>query len=264
MLQENKLRTELESGNVAIGASCGLYSSTVIEVFGERDVDFLFMDFEHNGPSVWDGLTITEFVRAAEHADVELVLRLPSATEGNHAPMIRKVLDTGVNNVVVPRVETPSEVEKIVEATRFRYRNEPGTRGVGAARGSRWGGELGSEWVDDEDASTLCGIMVETTEAVENIEEIVSTPGLGFVFIGSMDLSVALGVPTATDHERFEAAVDTVIEACLDADVPFGQLGAPNATPADLVNRGAQLVRVGSDIGSIRGAFKEDYSDLRE
>jgi 2-dehydro-3-deoxyglucarate aldolase len=68
----------LANDEVAIGASCGLYSTTAIEVLGEHDLDFLFMDFEHNGPSVWDSLTIQEFVRAFEVADCELFVRMPS------------------------------------------------------------------------------------------------------------------------------------------------------------------------------------------
>lgn len=263
MSRKNLLRTALNDGSVAIGASCGLYSTTAIEVLGERDLDFLFMDFEHNGPSVWDTLAIEEFVRAAEHADMELVVRLPSATEGNHAPMIRKVLDTGVNNVVLPRIESASEVQAAVEATRFMYEGGPGERGVGAARGSRWGYEIGSEWVEQEDAEVLCGIMVETREAVENIDEIVSVPELGFVFVGSMDLSVALGIPTETDHPRFEDAIETIRGTCSDAGVPCGQLGAPGATPDDLVEKGDMLVRVGSDLGAIRAGFCDDYDDLR-
>jgi 2-dehydro-3-deoxyglucarate aldolase len=180
-----------------------LYSTTAIEVLGEHDLDFLFMDFEHNGPSVWDSLTIQEFVRAAEHADVELVVRIPSAVDGDHGPMIRKVLNTGVRNVVLRRVKTSEEVEAAVEASRFEYESGPGERGLGTARGSRWGYNVGIDWIKREDSTVLCGIMVETEEAVENIEDIVSVPGLGFVFIGSMDLSIALGTPIETENTRF-------------------------------------------------------------
>lgn len=263
MTRTNVLRSRLANDQVAIGASCGLYSTTAIEVLGEHDLDFLFVDFEHNGPSVWDALTVQEFVRAAENADVELVVRLPSAIEGNHGPMIRKVLDTGVNNVVLPRVKTAEEVEAAVEASRFEYESGPGERGVGAARGSQWGADIDVEWIDREDSMVLCGIMVETMAALENIEEIVSVPGLGFVFIGSMDLSVALGVPTETEAPRFTEAVETIREACWEANVPCGQLGAAGPSPSDLVDQGDLLVRVGSDIGAIRAGFEEDYDDLR-
>ena len=263
MTRTNHLHTALHEGTVAVGASCGLYSPTAIEVLGERDLDFLFVDFEHNGPSIWDTLTIEEYVRAADHAGVELVARLPSSIEGNHAPMIRKVLDAGVNNVVLPRVETASEVRAAVEATRFRYDGAPGERGVGAARGSQWGYEIGPNWIDEEDSTVACGIMIETKSAVENIEEIVSIPELGFVFIGSMDLSVALGVPTETEHPRFVEATESIRAACRNAGIPCGQLGAPTTNPVDLVEKGDLLVRVGSDVGAIRDGFSDDYGHLR-
>jgi len=259
----NKLHTRLADGRVVIGASCGLYSPTVIEVLGEHDLDFLFIDFEHNGPSVWDTLAIQEFVRTSQHADVELVARLPSSDNRNHGPMIRKVLDTGVKNIVLPRIKTACEVEAAVEASKFKYKSGPGDRGVGSARGSRWGADISTEWVEREDSAVLCGIMVETKEAVENIEEIVSVPDLGFVFIGSMDLSVALGTPTETEAPRFTEAVETVRDACREANVPCGQLGASNLSPPELVEKGDLLVRVGSDIGAIRAKFNETYDNIR-
>lgn len=259
----NTLRADLADDTVVVGASSGLYSTTAIEVLGEHDLDFLFVDFEHNGPSVWDSLAIQNFVRAAEHADVELIVRLPSAVKGDHGPMIRKILDTGVKNVVLPRVKTAEEVKAAVEGSRFEYESEPGERGVGAARGSRWGADIGPDWIASEDSEVLCGIMVETREAVEHIEEILSVPELGFVFIGSMDLSVALGAPTETSNPRFTEAVETIREACDEANVPCGQLGAADLSPSELVAKGDLLVRVGSDIGAIRAAFDENYEDIR-
>lgn len=248
---------------MVVGASCSLYSPTAIEVLGEHDFDYLFVDLEHNGPSVWDSLAVQELVRAADSGDVELLLRLPSASEGNHGPMIRTVLDTGVRNVVLPRLKTVSEVKAAIESTKFRYEGAPGERGVGVGRGSSWGKEISGEWVSREDSTVLCGVMVETVEALENIEEIVSVPDLGFVLIGSMDLSVSLGVPTETTHPRFESAVETIRNACLEAEVPYGQLGSPDASSKELVDDGAQLVRVGSDIGAFRNEFGGGFSELR-
>ena len=264
MSQENVLRTLLENDKVILGASCGLYSTTAIEILGERDLDFLFLDFEHNGPSIGDSLTIQEYVRAADQAAIELMVRLPSVAGMNYGPTIRKVLDTGVRTLVVPRIETASEVRAFIMATRFRYDDHPGDRGVGAARGSRWGADIDRDWIDQEDESVLCGIMVETAAAVENIEEIVAIDGLDFVLIGSMDLSVALGVPTETTHPRFEQAVEQIRIASQEAGISFGQLGAPNLDAAELIQSGAQIVRLGSDIGALRNGFRDQYSNLRD
>ena len=251
MTRTNLLRSKLADGQVAIGASCGLYSTTAIEVLGEHD-----LDFEHSGASVWDTPTIQEYVRAADHADVELVVRLPSAVEGNHGPMIRKILDAGVSNVVLPRVKTAEEVKAAVEASRFEYESGPGERGVGAARGSQWGADIDVEWIDREDSTVLCGIMVETVEALENIEEIVSVPGLGFVFIGSMDLSVALGVPTETEAPRFTEAVETIREACREAKSRAGSWARPvrlrrNSSTRAICSSGLEATSAPSELASM-------------
>lgn len=255
--QENDLKRTLDAGDVAVGASAVTFSAAVIEVYGDVGLDYAFLDFEHNGAAVWDSLDFEELTRVAEVADLELVVRLPSGEAGDHPPVVRKVLDTGIRNVVVPRVETAAEVRSAVEAARFEYEGRPGERGVGAARGSSWGADIDHDWLDGEDENVLCGIMVENETAVANLEDILAVPDLGFVFVGSNDLSVSLGCPLDFEHPDFREALAEIRDACVAAGVPFGQLGADLDAGSAMVDRGGQLLSVGSDLGAVRETVAE-------
>jgi 2-dehydro-3-deoxyglucarate aldolase len=261
---KNRLAEELDADEAAYGASTGLHSPTVVEIFGELGLDYVFVDFEHSGPAAWNTPTLESLSRAADAADIGLIVRLPSGDPGAHPPLVRKVVDAGVRNVVIPRVESATEVRRAVAATRFEYEGSSGDRGVGVARGSSWGGAIDERWFDDEDRVVSCGIMIENQAAMENIDDILAVPGLAFAFIGSMDLSVSLGRPAVTDHDEFRAAVRTVQSACASAGVPFGQMGVDPSRSAELVEQGAQLVTLGSDLGVIRDAFGERLGQVHD
>ena len=248
----NTLKERLDAGGVAVGASSVTYSKAVIETYGAVGLDYVFLDFEHNGPPVWDSPAFEDVVRAAEAADIEPVVRLPSGGPRTHPPIVRKVLDTGIRNVVVPRVETATEVRAAVEASRFAYDGGPGQRGVGSARGSQWGAAIDGDWLDREDETTMVGIMLENSRALANLDDILAIPELGFVFVGSNDLSVSLGCPLDFDHPDFRSALEEIRRSCGEAGVPYGQLGVSVERAEETVAAGGQLVSVGSDLGAVR------------
>lgn len=262
VVETNPFRTKLEAGEVVLGASCQLFNPTVLEIFGGLGLDYAFMDFEHNGPSIWDSLLLEQLTRTAAVADVEPLVRIPSGGEQTHPSLVRKVLDTGIRNVLVPRVETAAEVRSAVEAARFVYDDGVGDRGAGSARGSDWGAARGPGWVTREDALTAVGVMIENATAVDNIEDIVDVPDLGFVIIGSSDLSISLDRPFDRGDPTFEAAVETVRGACADAGVPFGQMGVGPEEALETVRRGGQILSIGSDVGGIRSGLGAVLDDL--
>jgi len=116
MRVENGFRRALEAGETVLGASAATFSPTVIETLGAVGLDFVWLDFEHGGPSPWDATVFEELTRAAEAGDIELLVRLPKPDP----PLVRKVLDAGVRTILIPRVETPLRLR--------RRRRRPGRR----------------------------------------------------------------------------------------------------------------------------------------
>lgn len=258
MDQRNSFREAIENDEVVYGARSSTFSSTVIEVYGELGLDFVWLDFEHMGPSPYDSTVFEELTRAAEAGGIELFVRIPSG----HPPLVRKVLDAGVRNVLIPRVDSAEEVRDAVKASRFVYDGEPGERGKASGRSSGWG--FAEDYVETEDESVCVGVMIEKTTAVEELDEILSVPELGFVFIGPSDLSVQMGHPTNKSHPEVTEQIEDIKSACRSAGVPMGAIANDPDAIEDVVEDGVQIVRMGGDLSAIKSTLGERLSQIHE
>jgi len=254
----NALRETLDAGEAAFGVLDNVYSPTVVELLGELGFDFVWVDYEHAGPSPWDADDMADMLRAADASDTELLVRIPDADPS----LVRKALDAGVRNLFVSRVETAAEAETVVEAARFTHDGEPGTRGMAGPRAAKWGAV--SDYPATEDRETVVGVTVETVAGVENIDSILDVPELGFVFVGPNDLSVSLGHPGEVSHPEVEDAVETVRSAAEAAGVPVGNLTFGMEDVHAKVDEGDQLLNVGSATGAIRGQLGDWHARYRE
>jgi 2-dehydro-3-deoxyglucarate aldolase len=250
-LDHNPLRDALKSDEPAVGAVAKVPSPTLIEVYGDIGLDFAFVDLEHGGPSPYDSDFLEHVWRAAAIGGIERLVRLPTGDP----PLVRRVFDTGVRSVLVPRVETAAEVRAAVEASRFEYDGAPGERGfVSGCQANAWGSDLDG-YIDRQDDTALVGVIVETAAAVENIEAIVAVPDLGFVFVGRRDLTVSLGHRGEVNHPDVAAAVETVREECLAADVPLGGVAATPEEARAAVDSGFRLLLTGYELDAVRDYF---------
>jgi 2-dehydro-3-deoxyglucarate aldolase len=259
MRTENGLRRALESGETVFGASAATFSPTVIETFGNIGLDYVWLDLEHGGPSPYDSTAVEELTRAAETADIDLLVRLPKPEPA----LVRKVLDAGVRTILLPRIETAAELRPAVEAAYFSYDGDVGDRGVGVGRSGEWAGYVDS-FIGNEDPEILVGTMIENERAVENIEGILSVPQLGFAFVGPADLSMSMsgGDPLAKHPERVQSAVDRTLDACLDAGVPIGRIRNSVDEAQAAVDAGYQIVRIGGDVGAMRAVLGDRLTAL--
>lgn len=257
MNQSNEFRRAIDAGDVVYGARSSTFSPTVIEVYGDLGIDFVWLDFEHMGPNPYDSTVFEELTRAAEAGGTELFVRLPSGSP----PLIRKVLDAGVRNILVPRVDSADEVRKAVEATRFVYDGVPGERGKASGRSSNWGNA--DDYVETEDQEVCLGVMIEKMTAVNELDEILSVPELGFVFIGPSDLSVQMGHPTNKQHPDVQQQIEAIRRATLDAGVPLGGIANDPADIAEAEQQGYQIIRMGGDLSSIQQTLGTRLAQVR-
>lgn len=256
--QTNQFRSLLENGDPVIGSQAVTHSPLLVEVLGDLGLDFVWLDFEHTGPSAYDSKVFENLTRAAEGTGTELLVRTPSGDP----ELIRKVLDTGVRNLLIPRIETAAEVERAVKATRFVYDDGPGERGAAPGRARSWGGPPIREYAEAEDENVSIGVMIENTTAVENLDEILAVPELGFVWAGPHDLSVSTGT-LDPDGDVVSQHVTRIREACNDAGVPIGRGIADISKAADALANGYQCVRISSEVTAVRDVFSDALEDLR-
>lgn len=198
-----------------------------------------FIDMEH-GPYLLDRLDsqLAELKPdGAGRPERTPLVRIP--LEGGEPVRfaVKQVLDMGAFGVVFPRVETREQAGRAVQAMRYPpQRGEarpdpPGLRGWGPGGAARYWGLAVPDYVDRADVwpldprgELLALIMIESAAGVANVEEIASTPGIGALFIGPADLAMSLGVgpPGPTHAPETEAAIQTVLRACLAAGVTCG------------------------------------------
>jgi 2-dehydro-3-deoxyglucarate aldolase len=257
MDQHNELRSILEAGETAFGSQAVTHAPLLVEVFGEFDLDFVWIDFEHTGPSAYDSAVFEDLTRAAEGSNIELLVRIPSGDPS----LIRKVLDTGVRNILIPRVETADEVRRAAKATRFVYDDEPGERGAAPARARSWGGPAIPEYAKREDDNVNFGVMIENTTAVDNLDEILSVPGLGFVWTGAHDLSVSTGTLDPS-HEAVTTRVQQIVDTCNDAGVPVGRAASDASDAQTALEEGYQIVRISNEVSAVRNLLTEALREL--
>jgi len=245
MRHENAFSERLRDGGVALGARASTFSPALVEIYGSIGLDFVWLDFEHGAASPWNGFRLENLTRAAELAGVSLLVRVP-----NDPHLARKVLDAGVRNILIPRVDTAEEVSRAVRASRFVHDGSPGERGYAGGRSSAYG--TADEYVEREDESVSVGVMIETEAAVRNRTEILSVPDLGFAFIGPADLSVQLGRPNERDDPAVADAIATVETACDNANVPLGGIAHDPERVSELVDRGYRAIRLGGEFEATR------------
>jgi 2-dehydro-3-deoxyglucarate aldolase len=258
MDRTNHLRRALENGESAYGARAATFSPAVIEVYGSLGLDWVWLDMEHAGPSPWDSQLVSELTRAADVAGVELLVRLP----GEDPHLIRKVLDAGVRSLLIPRVETAEEVREAVAATRFRYDGGPGERGVAQGRVTQWGQDT-EHYVDEEDENVTLGVMIENRTAVENLDDILAVPELGFVFVGPSDLSVSLGRPLEKGHPEVRDHIDRIERAAREAGVPLAGIANSPEAIRDAEECGYQLLRIGGELAAAETVIGDRLDAVR-
>ncbi|NEU55908.1 HpcH/HpaI aldolase/citrate lyase family protein [Halorussus sp. MSC15.2] len=252
----NRLRRLLDGDDVALGVLDNTYSPTLVEFYGELGLDFVWTDLEHAGPSPWDGERLDDLLRAADATDIELLVRIPSPDPA----LVRKALDAGVRNLFVSRVETAEEVRRAVRASRFRYDGDAGDRGFANPRASRWG--TADDYVRTEDEETLVGVTIENRTALDNLDEILDVPELGFAFVGPLDLAVSFGHPGEPNHQEVQDAVAEIERASIDAGVPLGGLGFGMADVNEKADSGYQILNLGSTTGAVKQvvtSWLDDY-----
>ena len=259
MTFDNPLRAAVERGETVFGATATSKSPVLVDVYGGLGLDFVWFDFEHSGGASGDAATFARLRRAATAAGIEPVVRL----ESGEPSLVRKALDAGLRNLVIPRVETAAEVERAVRASRFDYDGAPGDRGTGTGLANAWG-DRGADYTDREDGTAFVGVMLENETALENVDDILAVPELGFGWLGPSDLSVSLGHPLAVDEPTVREAIRGFREAFHDAGVPVG-IGAYYAGGVEAgIDDGYSFLNLGSETGAARAVLGERLSAARD
>ena len=203
----NILKEKLAQGKQPLGTFVGTASPAVVECLGCAGLDFVILDNEH---SPVEAETTAAMVRAAELRNVTPLARVREISR----PAILKLLDVGVQGLIIPDVRGTEDVRRVVDYAKYA---PVGRRGFCPSRKDGWGTDPQCGVLDTMahfNQETLVIPQCETAEALSDIETIAAMDGVDGIFIGPFDLSIALGIPGQFDHPDHIAAVEHVRATC--------------------------------------------------
>ncbi|MCH2520447.1 MAG: aldolase/citrate lyase family protein [Dehalococcoidia bacterium] len=252
-MRVNKTLEAWKSGKSTVGAWLSIPDGHSAEVMAHVGFDWLCVDMQHGAIDYADSI---EMFRAISTTATTPFVRVP----WNDPATIMKALDAGAYGVVVPLVNNREEAERAVWASKYP---PEGGRSSGPTRAAIYGGADYQKGANDQIA-VVC--MIETAEALEKLDEILSTPGVDAAYVGPSDLAYALGMePTGDNHDpNHEAKVMEIYEACRKHGVTPGiHTGSAEFTKKWLT-AGFQMVTLGTDSGFMRSRAADDLNETRE
>lgn len=235
-MRPNPLRDTLKSGGFVLNGWLAVPNSFSAEVMAHQGWDALTVDMQHG---VTDYSVLVQMLTAISTTSTVPMVRVPWLEPG----IIMKSLDAGAYGIICPMVNTAEEAEKFVSWTSYAPQ---GSRSFGPIRAFLYGG---ADYPAHANDTILRFAMIETAEALSNLDEILKVPGLDGVYIGPSDLSLSLGcTPTLDDVDPPAAeAIDMILaKAKENGVIPAIHNGDPKTALAR-VAKGFQLVTVSSD-----------------
>lgn len=239
----NRFRQDLIAGKKLIGCWCSLASPITTEILGLAGFDWILLDGEHS-PN--DALSFIPQLMALKDSASAPVVR-PS---WNDSVEIKRLLDAGFYNFLIPFVQSADEARCAVAATRYP---PAGVRGVSVAQRSNRYNTVKDYFTRINDNITVL-VQIENRTGIEAIDEICAVAGIDGIFIGPSDLAAAYGQLGNPAHPEVQAAMQTVFARAQAAGKPVGILAPADADARRYLEMGASFVAVGSDLGVFRGA----------
>ncbi|MBM3132923.1 MAG: 4-hydroxy-2-oxovalerate aldolase [Chloroflexi bacterium] len=197
------LKSKLKKRERVFAGWTSLAHPSISEIFCRAGVDFVGIDIEHSTISQEQAQRIIAACQASGS------LCLPRVASHN-MEMIKRLLDSGADGIIVPTVSTPEEVERLVSWCKY---SPEGKRGFGIARAQGYGFDFADYTTEWNKTSSLI-IQIETVEGVNNIDRLLGYEAVDAAMVGPYDLSASLGVPGQLEHPRVTDACKRIVEAC--------------------------------------------------
>ena len=251
-MRENRLRTLWKEGKAAVNGWLAIPNGFSAESMAHQGWDALTIDLQHG---LIDYQAMVQMLQAISTTDTVPVVRVPWLEPG----ILMKTLDAGAYGVICPMVNTREDAQKLVAWTHYQPR---GTRSFGPVRALLYGG---ADYPQHANDTIVTFAMIETAQALDNLDAILSVEGLDAIYIGPSDLSLALGCkPTFDDVDPPVAqAIDHILErAKAHGVVAAVHNGTPEAALAR-VAKGFQFVTVSSDARLMAAGAQQVLAKMR-
>ena len=242
----NTFRRDLLAGKRLIGCWASLCSNITTEILGYAGFDWLLLDGEH-----------------APNDYQSFIAQLQALKDSPSAPMVRpqwldsvvikRLLDIGFYNFLIPFIESAEQAQRAVQATRYP---PDGFRGVGIAHRSNHYG-YDTDYFKHINENICVTVQIESKAGVEAAADIAAIDGVDALFIGPSDLSAGYGVMLQPNLPVVQAAIQKIVDGAKKHGKACGILAPQEADARRYLEMGMTFVAVGGDTGLLRNASRE-------
>ena len=251
---KNTLKEKLERGDNVFGTWMVIPSPTLVEIFGLAGMDFVVIDHEH-GPFSFE--TSENMVRAAENSGCTPLIRVPS----NSASDILRSLEIGAHGIVVPQIESKKQANYAINSMMY---SPKGNRGVSAfTRTSNYFGINVKNRTQKLNSATLSMLLIESIEAINNLDEILECNDIDIIYIGTYDLSQSLGIIDDVNNEKVLSIIRESVLKIRKSGVAAGILAQTPEDAKKWIDIGVQFIPYIADCGIIHEAVSSKMKILR-
>jgi 4-hydroxy-2-oxoheptanedioate aldolase len=251
-MRENRLRTLWKSGGAAVNGWLSIPNSFSAETMAHQGWDTLTIDMQHG---MIDYAAMVPMLQAISTTATVPVVRVPWLEPG----ILMKSLDAGAYGVICPMVNTREDAQKLVAYTHYAPR---GTRSFGPVRATLY---AGADYARHANDTIVTFAMIETAQALDNLDDILSVEGLDAIYIGPSDLSLALGcTPTFDDLDPKAAeAVEHILARAKAHGVVAGIHNGTTEAALKRIAKGFQFVTISSDARLMAAGAQQIIGKMR-
>jgi 2-keto-3-deoxy-L-rhamnonate aldolase RhmA len=255
-MKSNPLRKKLQAGEIVYGTMVqDVRSASIGQIMARAGCDFVFFDMEH-GP--FDLGIVADMIKVTRLEGITPLVRAP----GDAYEWLVRPMDAGAMGVMVPRVETKDQVERIVNCLMYP---PVGSRGLSADKGHNDFAAQGMwDFAEQANKENIIILQIEQAKAIENIDDLVSVEGVGAVVLGPNDLAMSMGVRAKNTLEALEPVIQTVLDSAKKHNIPCGiHIGDLNWL-IEWQRRGMQIIAYSNDIVFLRNGIQNAISTLKD
>lgn len=250
----NRVKQLWQEGKAVVNGWLAIPSGFSAEVMAKAGWDSLTVDMQHG---VQDYQSMVACYQGMQAREVTPLVRVP----WNEPGIIGKCLDGGAMGVICPMINTRAQAEAFVAACRYP---PLGTRSNGPIRAGVYG-EVGG-YVKTANSEVLCMPMIETQEALNNLEAILDVPGINGIYVGPSDLGFSLGLEPRQDREEPQILkiYERLIKECGKRGIAPGLHNLTPAYAARMIGMGFRFVTLANDSGLLLRAAQAAVAAVRQ
>lgn len=254
-MKENYLKRTLNEGKVVFGPFMKFTDPAAVEIMGFAGFDFVIIDAEH-GPISME--TAQNMIRATESVNITPIIRVGN----NDEALILRALDIGAQGIEIPQINSKADAVRAVKSVKY---SPQGERGVCRyVRAANYSSMDKFKYFESANKETMIIAHIEGVEGINNLDEILSVPGIDVIFIGPYDLSQSLGISGQVNHPLVTEKMKEVVSKCKESNVAAGTFADDVETAKLWISLGVQYMAFSVDVGILYEVSKQIVEKLKK